>query len=150
MPPLSPSGPAIRPGDPETPRPQALMAAEAASQHGEELFAAGEAALVLVGAVLADMTVKAVPGKPLDDLFEHGSSVAHGIGSRCERTLGTAASAVESTSCPRTSTNRARQQWRRPAMTGRVQAVRTLRGYWLTVPKPPQAPSQTRRHRTAA
>jgi hypothetical protein len=59
------------------------MAAEAASQHGQELCAAGEAALVVVGAVLADMMVEAVPGKLLDDLLEHGSFVAHGIGSHC-------------------------------------------------------------------
>ena len=59
------------------------MAAEAASQRGQELFAAGEAALVVVGAVLADMMVEAVPWKLLDDLFKHGSFVAHGIGSRC-------------------------------------------------------------------
>jgi hypothetical protein len=29
------------------------------------------------------MMLEAVPGKLLDDLLEHGSFVAHGIGSRC-------------------------------------------------------------------
>jgi hypothetical protein len=51
---------------------------------GHLLFAAGEAALVVVGAVLADMMLEAVPGKLLDDLFEHGSFVAHGVGSHCD------------------------------------------------------------------
>ena len=62
---------------------QPLVVAEAAGQNSEEMLAAGKATLLHIGRVLAHVVLEALPGKLLDDLFEHGSLVAHDIGPRC-------------------------------------------------------------------
>jgi hypothetical protein len=79
------------------------VTAEGCGQQGDKLVAAGKAALVFVGFVLAGQAVEAIPGEEFHSLFEQRSLVAHGIRSRGDGTVGKPHHRVESMLCACTS-----------------------------------------------
>jgi hypothetical protein len=69
-------------------RAKALMPAQDAGQQGDKMHAGGEAALGLIGAVLANQAIEARPKKLLDHLLKNGRLMAHGMGSAARGNVG--------------------------------------------------------------
>jgi hypothetical protein len=110
---------------PWPPSASASKTSERLGQQDKDEVTAGEAALRVVGTVLADQAVELVPAEVFHGLFKHGSLVAHGIGSLDGGSVGGRLHRVESMSCSCTSKscaaadkNRAGQQWHKAGLDG--------------------------------